>query len=550
MKLTEAIRTINKLQNAGVGATSGVYESGGLDDELGEVAQFLCVDKLSAWIISLLYCNKLMGESITLKSLYKALRIDPIDTIAVNEAIKSFVRKGLLTVRKNRSGTSQSDIYEPSEQLMAGITSQNKKLLEPAEVENINQAIIKIANFIDRLMLPPLELCNAILEMASNYCNFELIADLCNSKAVTPFYKVISIYCFGQYILHGRTIFSFQDIQINLFENPFDSYEFAEKLTQNHPIFSEGYFARPKSQLLEPDTIVISETVQTALSTISNKASSFSPKLTKLIEPTSIPERNLFFNDDQQVLANELTDLLAKSKFMEFESRMLSNNKIPGLNILFHGYSGTGKTELVYQIAKNTNRAILQVNLSKLRSMWIGESEKNIAAVFAEYRQCVDFYKDSSTITPTPILLFNECDGVLGNRMVTAISAVDHTFNTISSVLLNELEEMRGICICTTNLISSLDKAFDRRFLYKIKFELPNESTRLLIIRDRFPEFDSTIVDLINEAKLTGGQLENIRRRFDIAIIMKRDINEGLLRSYIEEEGFRNTGNKIGFSTK
>ena len=104
----------------------------------------------------------------------------------------------------------------------------------------------------------------------------------------------------------------------------------------------------------------------------------------------------------------------------------------------------------------------MRVDVDKIKSCWVGESEKNIKKLFDSYRaKC-------NNAELAPILLFNEADAVLGIRMEGAQTAVNKMENSIQNIILQEMETLEGIMIATTNLTSNLDKAFERRFLYKI----------------------------------------------------------------------------------
>ena len=116
----------------------------------------------------------------------------------------------------------------------------------------------------------------------------------------------------------------------------------------------------------------------------------------------------------------------------------------------------------------------MQVNISQIKSCWVGESEKNIKGLFDNYRELV---KKSEV---TPILLFNEADAIIGVRKEGAQSAVDKMENSLQNIILQEMETLDGIMIATTNLQENMDKAFERRFLYKIKFDRPTEEAMVI----------------------------------------------------------------------
>ena len=113
--------------------------------------------------------------------------------------------------------------------------------------------------------------------------------------------------------------------------------------------------------------------------------------------------------------------------------------------------------------------------------MWVGESEKNIKQIFDSYRQKVEEFK------MTPILLFNEADAIISKRQEGAERAVDKMENTIQNIILQEMELLDGILIATTNLAQNMDKAFERRFLYKINFTKPTLEARISIWHEMIP---------------------------------------------------------------
>ena len=179
-----------------------------------------------------------------------------------------------------------------------------------------------------------------------------------------------------------------------------------------------------------------------------------------------------------------------------------------GFSCLFYGGPGTGKTETVYQLARQSGRDLFVVDVAQIKSCWVGESEKNIKRVFSRYRECV---KNGGTI---PILLFNEADAIFGIRREGAGDAVDKMENSIQNIILQEMEDLDGILIATTNLTCNLDKAFERRFLYKIRFDKPSVEARSHIWTTMIPELSQDeALKLAATFDFSGGQIENISRK-------------------------------------
>ena len=216
-----------------------------------------------------------------------------------------------------------------------------------------------------------------------------------------------------------------------------------------------------------------------------------------------------------------------------------------GHNILLIGAPGTGKTETVYQLARQTGRDIMRVDVDKIKSCWVGESEKNIKALFDRYR---NICKNSKL---APILLFNEADAVLGVRMEGASRAVDKMENSIQNIILQEMETLEGIMIATTNLTTNLDKAFERRFLYKIRFDKPSVGSRSKIWQSMLPGLsEKDAQTLASQFDLSGGEIENIARKHSVNAILsgKDSIDIKEIIATCRQERINNTSRpRIGF---
>lgn len=265
----------------------------------------------------------------------------------------------------------------------------------------------------------------------------------------------------------------------------------------------------------------------------------------ELLLHTSLAQKNLFYNEPETAQITQLESLLQQENFQAIEMRLEESGLRKGFACLFYGSPGTGKTETVYQIARKTGRDIMVVNVSQIKSMWVGESEKNIKALFDRYRNL------SKNATLAPILLFNEADAVLGVRQEGAERAVDKMENSIQNIILQEMESLEGIMIATTNLTKNLDKAFERRFLYKIEFSKPNVDAKLAIWRSMMPSLSEELAsELASSYDFSGGQIENIARKRTVEMIIGgNEPTIEMLHSYCQCEQLHKTQkrNKIGY---
>ena len=266
---------------------------------------------------------------------------------------------------------------------------------------------------------------------------------------------------------------------------------------------------------------------------------------TGLVKYDSFPGKKLFYNPGTIEKIKELKDFLTPKSFSKVQERLKNMGMRTGFCCLFYGSPGTGKTETVYQLARQTKRHIMQVDVDKIKSCWVGESEKNIKALFDRYRVIC---KNSTNL---PILLFNEADAVLGVRMEGASKAVDKMENSLQNIILQEMETFEGIMIATTNLTNNLDKAFERRFLYKIKYERPEEETRFKIWRNMLSGLKNKEARILaKDFELSGGEIENIARKHTVSSILSGSPKFDLeyIRNLIQDERLKGSDYKrIGF---
>ena len=269
-------------------------------------------------------------------------------------------------------------------------------------------------------------------------------------------------------------------------------------------------------------------------------------KVVGVLDPNHLTPKTLFFSDTVGKQVDELKGFFDQERYNAIRERMQKRGFRQGFACLFYGGPGTGKTETVYQLSRETGRALMVVDVPSIRSKWVGESEQNIKAVFDRYRELV------KRSTLAPILLFNEADALIGTRKTGAENAVDKMENTMQNIILQEMEDLDGIMIATTNLTENLDPAFERRFLYKIMFEKPDAAVRQKIWQQMIPELkDSDASVLASHYDFSGGQIENIARKHAINSILYGEGAEVLpvLENYCRSEQLSNTvtRKRIGF---
>lgn len=248
----------------------------------------------------------------------------------------------------------------------------------------------------------------------------------------------------------------------------------------------------------------------------------------------SITRKDLFYNEAEGEQIGRLAKLLVDDNFKGVQQRLREKGLRDGVNVIMYGKPGTGKTESCLQLARETGRDLFVVDVAKLKSKWVGDSEKQVRGMFDYYRELVKHSEKA------PILLLNEADAILGTRIKNVEQSVDKMNNTIQNIILQEMETIGGILIATTNLESNLDPAFERRFLMKIKFDLPDEGARRKIWKSMLPELEeSDASTLAHNYEFSGGQIENVTRKSLINYVIEgKPYSMADLSKYCEEECF------------
>ena len=265
----------------------------------------------------------------------------------------------------------------------------------------------------------------------------------------------------------------------------------------------------------------------------------------RLISPDKIPDRQLFFSKELSKDLDFLKETLMEDNFVGLQERLKERNLPSGVNVLMYGLPGTGKTASAEMIAKSTGRSVYHVDIAASKSCWFGQSEKLFKKIFTDYRRMCE------TEERKPILLFNEADALFSKRRDVNSGNCAQTENALQNILLEEMEKMEGILIATTNLSDNLDSAFDRRFLFKIKYGQPDKEAKTAIWKSKLEWLtDDECRKLAANYDLSGGEIDNIVRKSEMEALLhgnRPDLT--MLESWCRNEKLNNGKcNAIGFN--
>ena len=481
------------------------------DPALKFISKNLLLTKDESMMLAFFFENS-SGSRIWLSNISNMINVSNIRIISMMNIADGLIKKGYLTGRENKN----EEKYYTVPTKVINCIRQN------LPVTPVKMADLTEDEFFDRL--------NEIFEEddINQWDRSDMVRDLVKNNMHLPYCKVMDSYdlCSQDFLL--ANVFAnklVNEDDDNICTGDWEDYLHMKSQVRRtlkslkdgtSPLIVKGVFeAKSDDGVRDPNYYHFTAAAKEALFPDMEFTSS-SDKVDKKLTPyTTFAPKQLYYAPHVQSQIDRLAELLQPEQFRHVTERLSENGMRKVFACLFYGSPGTGKTEIVNQLARRTGRDVLMVDVTQIKSCWVGESEQNIKALFDRYRKCV------KEMPVAPILLFNEADAVLGIRQEGAQKAVDKMENSIQNIILQEMETLEGIMIATTNLTCNLDKAFERRFIYKIEFERPTLEAKLQIWKTMIPALsDEQARSLARDYDLSGGQIENIARKRTVELIL------------------------------
>ena len=479
------------------------------------IAEFYGVDKNQAVILAIIIKHSLLNEEVTLNLFLGYFEGKLSQISSINDNLNSLVKKGYVnskTTGRHPKAISKQTFHIETIVLNATINS-NSELLKVKPSETIDEFLDCIKNEFQKRedgYKDASSFVTRVDELIQENKHFNEIGWINNQNDWSSVDKTVFLTTSVNHIIEKKSIDLEHIIKqvIDVFSEQFTYRN--SIVNKTNPLMIGGYLEFKQDDYLFDEFISLSDkSMKELFPIILNiaKEKEFKPTMGLLISPESIIEEKLYYNESEESQISTLKNILNPENYSNVVKQLEDSDLSSGVNILLHGYAGTGKTATVKQLAKQTNRHVFMIEIEKIKSRWVGDSEKNLKKVFNEYRELM------KSLPEIPILLFNEADAIIGKR-VEIRNSTDKSFNTLQNLLLQEFEDFKGISFSTTNLASHLDKAFERRFLYKVEFNKPSDKVRQLILNTAFKDIHSeTITKVVSNFELTGGQISNIKKK-------------------------------------
>lgn len=526
-----------------------------IQKDLKTITNYLKVNKTEAIYFSIITVRNYNGDTCRIIDLAKHLSLPIIKILSDMVVLEELLNKSYIKKQKSRrlfedSVTNQTYHTEKklNNAIIKGLPCPDYQTFD---IESSIDLFEQINSMIENESGEDLETTSFFEDinlLYEKYSHLKFFNEL-NKQDLNSLEKIILIK------MTWKTILGIEGIQINNFlEDIIQNKRTLIKTVQSiynksNNLLKYDFIEAKRGGFLDDVEYYITDKVKEMLKSDNIILNHDKSKISRddIIKPTDINSKDLFYNEDIQAEISQISNLLETNRYNKLIEKLNSKNLPLSLNILLFGLPGTGKTETALQLARLSNREVMKIDISSTKSKWFGQSEKLIKGIFDKYKTYAETCKN------TPILLFNEADAILSKRNSNSNSNTSQTENAIQNILLEELENFKGIFIATTNLAANLDSAFDRRFLFKLNFHKPGLKERLAILENKLPGMKkSDYMQIASFHDFTGSEIENIYRKIEISDILGEPINsiESILKICKKEISHIKPRNNIGFTNQ
>lgn len=523
-----------------------VIESG---PDTEELASFLGITRVQAVFFSC-FAELSLQRAVTLETLSKHLRCSTLKLICCMNDFEALEKKGWLQKsfrKKGRKHTYTDMIFSVPHHVIEALRKADRAMLKSSLKYDLPGFLRQISDLVDERQESQLSTAQLITEaesLISNNRDLSFVAFVDGALGQTV--SKLTVFAFSFVRLKRQYLTNISGFSSALFDDLGEQLDFTQDVCAGkHELIRKNMLKLTTSEFDGERMVVLSQLTAGELYKDYPALLVAETENSGLVSSKAIQEKKLFFCSDAGDQIASLEKVLKPAKFREYRKILGSNNLSGGITAIFYGAPGTGKTEAVYQTARRTGRDIMMVDLSQTKSKWFGESEKVVRKIFDDYSGLLKTYKTE------PILFINEADGLLTGRSVlgSGSSAADHAINTIQNILLQALENFEGIIIATTNLTCNLDRAFERRFTFRIEFPKPDAEVRKRIWLSRLPELSDDEAGKLGERfGITGGEIEVQVRQALLSRVLNRKVSlyETLAANCSKYHGFSGS-RRVGY---
>ena len=521
-----------------------------ISDDIAEVSGFLGISADQAVFFSCL-TELSLQRTVTLDNLAKHFKCSVLKIISCMHELEVLEKKGYIqkNFKKRSRKHSYNDVgFSVPHNVIEALRKADADMLVSATKFDLPGFLKQVSDIVDERQDSSLTTVQVLSEIEFLISvNKELpYVEFIDSSLSSTISKC-TMFALSYVRLKNQYTVSIENFANALFDDLGEQLEFAQDvMAGNHELINKNMLQFVTSEFDGEKYVALSSDAAKVLYREYPALMIADSKNPGLILSKSLKEKKLFFDDEVKDQVRSIEEVLKHKRFRMYRRELKRNKLSSGITAIFFGAPGTGKTEAAYQIARKTGRDIMMVDLSQTKSKWFGESEKIVKKIFDDYNTLL---RNSDK---EPILFINEADGLFTKRIDLNTgrgTSSEQSINTMQNILLQALENFEGILIATTNLTSNLDKAFERRFTFRINFPRPGSSVRKMIWKNKMPALSEEDAAVIGEKfDITGGEIDVQVRQVILKKILNKkiDLLETLVDCCTKDHGFSGK-RKVGF---
>ena len=540
---------LENISRAAVKSELNLHALAKVQDDIDAIASFLGITTAQTVLFAVI-ADLSLQRTLTLEGLAKHFDCSVLRLVTYMKETESLEKRGFVKrlIRRRGRRPSYNDIgFMVPAFVIDALLQADPAKLEAATRFDLPAFLKQISDLVDEREESTISTAQVLEEVgfliaANKHLPFVSYVD----SGLKTILGKCALFAFSFVRLKGQVSVDFESFANSLFDDLSQQLDFCQELASGrHELVKTGFLKLISSEFDGEKSASLSP--KTARELYHSYPNLLKPENDRsgLIDYKSLKNKNLLFCSGLQEQLDLLEDIMQPSKFRSYCRQLKRNGLTSGITAVFSGEPGTGKTEEVYQLARRTKRSIMMVDLSQMRSKWFGESEKRVKQVFDDY----EAIRKASLVEP--VLFINEADGLLTRRIDLSASneASDRVTNTMQNVLLQALENFEGILIATTNLTGNLDRAYERRFSFRLDFPRPDKHIRASIWKEKLPALTHDEARMLGERfEISGGEIDNQLRQVLLRKVLRKDktVFRELIESCTKSHSFSRT-KKVGY---